>query len=339
MSATGISPATIAPAYDAEDLALLATAAAHPDFLSLAELTPDALRDIATRQGVDFATALLYQRVRASRRHAPFIAAIESAPATPTVPLVSADTVIAIVPAAFYRQMPHAGADGHVVRETAIQLGLPCELVPLQSAGTLAENGRILRDWLVRHRERKIILVSLCKGGADVKHALQSGDATCFVPVIAWVNICGTLDGSPFAQWLLASKPRFIATWIYFRCQRRDFELLREIVPAPDGPLAGPLRLPPTMRLITIVGFPRRRHLSNGFMRRCHRFISPRGPNDGGVLLADACRLPGSLYPVWGADHYLRPEARARSLLAAVFAQLLATSSVTPDAAAIGSGR
>jgi hypothetical protein len=24
-------------------------------------------------------------------------------------------------------------------------------------------------------------------------------------------------------------------------------------------------------------------------------------------VLADACRLPGLLYPVWGADHYMRP--------------------------------
>jgi hypothetical protein len=133
------------------------------------------------------------------------------------------------------------------------------------------------------------------------------------------VNICGTLDGSPLAQWLLTTKPRFIAAWLYFKCHGHNFDLLREIVPSTNGPLAAPLTLPPGMQFLSIAGFPLRRHLSNGFMRRCHGFIAAAGPNDGGVLLADVCRLPGLLYPVWGADHYLRPDTRARAILAAAF--------------------
>jgi hypothetical protein len=94
------------------------------------------------------------------------------------------------------------------------------------------------------------------------------------------------------------------------------------------------------MRFITVAGFPRQRHLSNGFMRRCHRFISAKGPNDGGVLLGDVCRLPGSLYPVWGADHYLRPDNRARAILAAIFAYLLGPRTVASAALAeVGEGR
>jgi hypothetical protein len=151
-----------------------------------------------------------------------------------------------------------------------------------------------------------------------------------FQRVVAWINVCGTLDGSPFAAWLLRSKPRFIATWLYFKCQRRNFELLREIVPASDGPLAHALALPATLRLISIVGFPLRQHLTNAFMRRCHRLIAAAGPNDGGVLLADTIQLPGMLYPVWGADHYLRPDDRASAVLTAILRYLAETLSSAP---------
>jgi hypothetical protein len=72
------------------------------------------------------------------------------------------------------------------------------------------------------------------------------------------------------------------------------------------------------MRFITLAGFPLRAHLTNTFMRRCHRFISPHGPNDGAVLLTDVAALPGDFYPIWGADHYLRPETRAKRIFAAV---------------------
>ena len=37
--------------------------------------------------------------------------------------------------------------------------------------------------------------------------------------------------------------------------------------------------------------------------------------NDGGILLADVVRLSGSVYPVWGADHYLHPAWDMRPLL------------------------
>src|SRR5690606_34890140 len=58
-----------------------------------------------------------------------------------------------------------------------------------------------------------------------------------------------------------------------------------------------------------LVGFPLRRHATNRLARANFARLEPFGPNDGaGILLADACRWPGLLYPLWGADHYLRPQ-------------------------------
>jgi hypothetical protein len=78
--------------------------------------------------------------------------------------------------------------------------------------------------------------------------------------------------------------------------------------------LDSPLRLPAQIRLISIVGFPLREHLTRRESRRCHGRLAPFGPNDGGLMLSDVCALPGLIYPVWGADHYLQPERHIRDV-------------------------
>ncbi len=306
-----------------EENALLARASAFPELSVLSLLTAEKLREIAIREGVDFATALLYDRVKRSPLHSPFIARIDQLQSRPRETDVSRDVIVAVVPAAYYKENPHSGADGRLVREEAVRLGLPCELIPLPSTGTLAENSKIILDWLARHRGGKIILISLCKGGADVKFALGSANAPeNFRAVLAWVSICGTLNGSPVAEWLLATKPRFFVAWLYCKCKGHSLTFLRELAPSSRGPLSTALKLPASMPLIHLVGFPLRRHLTNRFMRQCHQRVSQQGPSDGGVLLADACHLPGVVYPVWGADHYLRPESRARRIIRAVLEYL-----------------
>lgn len=308
--------------FDEDEGALLALAASFSEFQSLSELTAERLRHICAHAGVDFATALLYDRVKRSPRHSAFITQIEQWRSSGRKNS-TANTTVAVVPAAFYKENPDSGADGKLIRDEASRLGLRAELVPLASTGTLAENAQSIFDWLANHRREKIILISLCKGGADVKFALGSPDAQeHFRNVVVWINICGTLDGSPVAEWLLATRPRFFLAWLYCKCRGHNMAFLRELVPSSQSPLSASLKLPASIRLINIIGFPLRRHLTNRFMRLCYQRVSRQGPTDGGLLLADACRLPGAIYPLWGADHYLRPESRARQVMAAVLENL-----------------
>jgi hypothetical protein len=306
-----------------EEGALRERVAALPEFPSLALLTAEKLRELAAREGVDFATALLYDRVIHSPQHSPFITRIHQWQSNSCKIRATGDVIVAIVPAAFYKENPDSGADGRLIREEAIRLGLRCELIPLASTGTFADNSKTILDWLVKHRGEKVILISLCKGGADVKFTLGLPNAQeHFCSVLAWVNICGTLNGSPVAELLLASKTRFFVAWLYCKCRGLDLTFLRELAPSPQGPVSAALQLPASMQLISLIGFPLRQHLTNRFMRQCHKLVSRQGPTDGGVLLADACHLPGVIYPVWGADHYLRPEVRARRIIASVLEYL-----------------
>src|SRR5581483_1217551 len=205
---------------------------------------------------------------------------------------------VVIVPGAFYREFPHTGADGRVVRAEAEALGFATDLVPLVSFGSLRTNARILCDWLARDRRDNLILASLSKGGADVKVALaQPGAAEAFRKVAFWVNLSGLLRGTPLAGWVLASRLR--AWWfrLLFRWRGYDFSVIPDLAYGPGTPLDTPLRLPDHLRAIHVVGFPLARHLSNRLARRCYKRIRPLGPNDGaGIILADVCRLPGAVY-------------------------------------------
>ena len=281
------------------------------------------LREIAAREGIDAATTLLYRSVLESPVHGPFIRRIEAIRRREARPAWTSQATLVIVPGVFYRENPRSGADGHVVRGEAERLGCPTDLIPIASAGTLQQNARIICDWLARQPRRPVILASLSKGGADLKMALaQPGAEAAFENVIGWVSLCGILEGTPMAEWLLSRNPGAVLNRLYHRLRGMSLGFLDDLLYGSGHPLDFELRLPAHIQLISIVGFPLREHLARGIARRCHRRLTPLGPNDGGLVLADVCALPGLVYPVWGADHYLQPKSDVRDLVAAVLQYL-----------------
>jgi hypothetical protein len=266
-------------------------------------------------EGIDEATERLYRSVVESPFHGPFIRRVdelceESAPAE-----WNRDAILVIVPGASYQENPSSGADGRLVQEQAERLGCPTVLVPVSTTGSVGQNARILCDWLAAQPERPMILASLSKGGADVKVALAEPDAErAFRNVVAWINLCGPLDGSPIADWILSWNPGAVLVRLYYRLRGQSSSFLRDLRYRSGGPMDSPLRLPAHIRLISIVGFPMREHFTRRISRRSHSRLAAFGPNDGGMMLADVCALPGLLYPVWGADHYLQPELHVRDV-------------------------
>lgn len=274
----------------------------------LCYLTAERLQAIAGTEGIDFATALLYERLLRSPRHGPFIRLLDGLSAQGS--LLSHRTVV-IVPGAFYRESPHTGSDGRMPREEAARLGCPVESIPLKSFGSLEENSGILADHLLRRPPGPVVLVSLSKGGADVKVALRRPDAAAaFAHVSWWIDLAGMSNGTPLAGWLLARPLRSLPMRGLFWWKGHDFAVVRQLDRSATGPLSVPVLLPPHMRAIHVMGFPRQRHVATPLSRRGHRRLRRLGPNDGAVLLGDLTRLPGLIYPVWGADHYLRPAGR-----------------------------
>ena len=294
---------------------LLERAAEWPEHACWRGLSVDVLKQVAAQEGVDFATALLYDRLVRSPEHGPFIEHIRSG-------LESDDTgrpegTLAIVPGACYVEYPATGADGRRLRAVAEQLGWQVEVVPVHSFGPLETNAQTICTWLDERSDEPVLLVSLSKGGADVKTALARPDAWhAFRNVVGWINVSGIVFGTPLAGWVLRHWFRKLLTRLSCWCRGYEFSVLGELDRFRGCPLEGEFVLPPWVRLVHVVGLPLSVHLDSKRARRGHRRLASLGPNDGGgILLGDVCRLPGLIYPVWGADHYLEPDWDIRPLI------------------------
>jgi hypothetical protein len=215
-----------------------------------------------------------------------------------------------IVPGAFHRERAgHTGADGQIVREEAERLGYAVVAAPTRSFGSLEENSAIVRNCLTEEFAEPVVLVSLSKGTAEIKWALAEVDAAeTFRQISSWVSLSGMWWGTPLVGWLRA---RPIRSWVVrqmLRWKGQDFRVVEQLAHGPGTPLAFEVDLPERMQLLHVVGYPLTRNLSGRMAQRGHRRLSFWGPNDAaGLLLAEAGRLPGTVFPVWGADHYLRP--------------------------------
>jgi len=118
------------------DLSLLERVRKSPILPMLADCTVDSLCQLGAQQGIDFATALLYDRVCHSKRHGPFIRQLQGLASSAT-PLPRLDATLVIVPGAFHEQFPQSGANGRIVREQATRFGCRVQMIPLPNLGSL----------------------------------------------------------------------------------------------------------------------------------------------------------------------------------------------------------
>ncbi len=288
------------------DAALLAEAAACAELTRLDDITADNLAEVSRRYGLDFATALLYDRVVNSAR-----CGWRADPALGPnghVPCTLERYPWAIVPGAFYRENAQSGADGAALLSAGKSLATQATLIPTRSFGSLADNTKIIRDWLTSHPHESTVLISLSKGSREVRDLLDAPDAEqTFANVRLWINLTGLVSGSPLVHWLLAKPWRSWGVRSMFWLRRYPFGTVAELDRTPEL-LKRPLILPHTTQAVHVVGFPCGHHLSSGLMRRGRRRLAHLGPSDGaGIILADVLNWPGTIVPIWGADHYLRP--------------------------------
>lgn len=137
--------------------------------------------------------------------------------------------------------------------------GCGSEFVPLASRGSVRHNADLLAAWLARQMKERCVLVTVSKGGPDLMLALARPDAPeLFRNVVAWLNLCGPLNGTPIADWIPASPLRNWALRLQYRIQRRDFGFVTDMCHGPGSPLQAPVSLPAHLRLVSFIGFPLR---------------------------------------------------------------------------------
>lgn len=294
-------------ANDEYERGLLARAGQWTPEPCWSELNQPRLAEIATREGIDFATALLYCSLRRSPVHGPTIASLDGGRGvgqqgsrTHWRPLV------AIVPGGCHDESADSRASLQMVHAEVSRHGLPTEIVPVRSFGLLPEQATIIAKWLEARRDKEMIVVSLSKGTAEVKLALKH-HPDAFRHVRAWINISGLLYGSEWVRWLL---DRPISRWsahVWCWYWRYPFAALEQLRRGQQTLLDFDVNLPEHMRTIHIIGLPLRGRLTHKYTRRSFFRLTPLGPNDGmGIMAGDVVRYPGLIYPVWNADHFLR---------------------------------
>ena len=300
----------------AEDNDLLAQAAAWGQLPILRDCSPIRLTEVAHKHGLDFATAVLYDRVLRNAENRTFFQRAQFSDAcAPLQP-----TLVGVIPGAFYLEHKDTGADGTRLAAIVESMNCPIERVPVESFGSLARNAALIAKWLLEHKHQRVLLISLSKGSADLKITLALPNANkLFDKVIAWVSLSGLSEGTPLVAWLRRQPLRRLGVRLLLRLRGQRYAVVEELRSEDDGPLAAWPNLPLHLRVIHVVGFPLGRHLAHPWAARAYERVAPLGPNDGGgFLLAEVSHLPGTVFPVWGADHYLQPAWDAAPLLGRV---------------------
>ncbi|MDB5292931.1 MAG: hypothetical protein JWL69_4172 [Phycisphaerales bacterium] len=325
------------PSATDEDRDLLEQARALCGSAAPMEFTESALRTLATTKGIDLATTVLYDHFRGSSVHSTFIHGVETSEGGHPKDLAPR---IIVMPGAFHVEHPGTGANGSRVMELAGALGWPAERIAVPSLAPMDDNAAALAEHLARRPGRPAVLVSLSKGSADVCAALKRPNAARELrDVRAWVSLSGIVSGTPLVEWLRLRRLRCLGVRLLLRLRGQRFAALDELRRGPGSPLAAPPMLPSGMRAIHVLAFPLVRYLSNDWARRGHARLSSLGPNDaGGILLADAVNLPGHVYPVWAADHYLRPAWDIQPLLLKVLLEAARPREDVPLASSVLAG-
>src|SRR5439155_10959429 len=124
----------------AEDQELLARAASWDQCPTLGDCSSRKLLEVTQNYGLEFATAVLYDRVTNDPKHRAFFRQVKARPEI----VIPPPTLVGIVPGAFYLEHKNTGADG--ARLTGIVQSLNCrmERVTLDSFGSLDRNGCLL---------------------------------------------------------------------------------------------------------------------------------------------------------------------------------------------------
>jgi len=313
---------TAAPRLSEAEATLLARAGAWEECPEVRDCSPARLAQITREHTIEFATAVLYDRVLRDARHREFFEEVRACGAGTRVK----PALVGIVPGAFYREHKrwNTGADG---AHLAKILDCPVEFIPVESFGALERNASLIAEWLVKHNSQRVVLISLSKGSADLKLALGLHNAgELFKNVDAWVSISGLPLGTALVAWLRRQPLRRLGVRLLLWLRGHRYAVVEELRDEPGGPLEAWPILPPHLRVVHVVAVPLRCHLAHPWAGRGYERIAPLGPNDGGgFLLGNVINLPGTVYPVWGVDHYFQPAWDTAPTLRSVLARAMAS--------------
>jgi hypothetical protein len=143
---------------------------------------------------------------------------------------------------------------------------------------------------------RRIILVSVSKSGPEVATALTRLGADGATQVAAWLNIAGTLHGSPLADENLSQWEDLIG--------QVDIAGVQSLSIAKSRQRSAGFRVPRHVLVVNYIGIPLAGSVS-WLGRSGYAQLRAYGPNDGLSLLPDLIYPGAATLAELGRDHFL----------------------------------
>jgi hypothetical protein len=260
------------------------------------------LGHISSEHGLDFATMVFYQAVLASPVHGEFVRGVDGTRAEPRA--LTTRPRLLIVPAMFYRERPDLGGDGSLVATVARACGYQVDVIQTSSRGSMSQNAAIIAETMSKDTGGPAWLLSLSKGGGEVRLAMQRHGGGWIDRVQGWINVSGIVRGSHFIDYMLGTASGRLRARAFCLALGTSYASINELqtthafwqesfVPAAH------------LRVINLVGIPLGCHVQKALVGR-YRRLGTLGPNDGFVLLPATLIHPGPIYPLWGTDHLFR---------------------------------
>ncbi|MDH3443502.1 MAG: hypothetical protein OEN50_06225 [Deltaproteobacteria bacterium] len=268
----------------------------------------DELKQLSDEFSVDFAALFFADRVAAQPLGRRFRNSFEAARdyvqrALPQSRVKFPETVedfeIVFVPGYLYRRHPATGADFAAPRKALKRVGLHYHFVETDEDGAIEANADlVLAALLARARSgRRAIIVSASKSGAEVGLALTKLGILASRQVAAWVNIVGTLQGTPLAD---------VKLWQEMEDLIGEVSIagVESLTTAHSRQRFRNFRVPKDIFVVNYIGIPVSGSVSS-LARSGYLQLQSQGPNDGLSLLSDLI-LPGRLTLAdLGRDHFL----------------------------------
>jgi hypothetical protein len=221
--------------------------------------------------------------------------------------------------------------------------GIENHLIETEDNGTVEDNAAHIAQELKPYlkRGKPIILISGSKGGPEVALALGgllSADETR--PIKAWINICGSLRGSPLSDYWL-TWPNKLVPIFYWRLRGwGGLEGLASLDTARSRKRAEQLKIPRHIFIVNYIGVPVSGNIRDTTKGFTYGKLRNFGPNDGLVLIPDEIEPSGLTVTELGRGHFLRDpdfDVRATALLHTVTRRLKTHNGDTPSATAMPS--
>jgi hypothetical protein len=270
----------------------------------------DELKRISDEFSVDFAALYMADRIQRAPESREFRMAYDRTRqrvrktlprGVVPLPATAAEYEVIFVPGFLYKRYPITGADLAAPRAAIEKAGLSHSFVETVEDGVIETNAEIVMS-AIRARARsgrRMILVSVSKSGPEVALALTRLEPEDTRAVAAWINVAGTLQGSP-----LADDESF---QIENYTGKIDMTGVASMGTARSRRRFAAFRIPDHLLVVNYIGVP---VLGSVSMLASKGFYHLRafGPNDGLALLPDLIVPGGVSLAEVGPDHFLFDE-------------------------------